>query len=41
MTQELQVHSSCKECVFAEKAVDIQTGCALNRPEKLGLKKAT
>ena len=38
MTQELQVHSNCKECVFAEKAVDIQTGCTLNRLEKLGVK---
>lgn len=38
MTQELQVHSNCKGCVFAEKAADIQTGCTLNRPEKLGIK---
>jgi len=38
MTQELQVHSNCEGCVFAEKVADIQTGCTLNRPEKLGIK---
>ena len=37
MTQELQVHSNCEGCVFAKMEDDAQTGCELNRPDKLGV----
>jgi hypothetical protein len=34
MTEELQVYSSCKDCVFSREVTD----CTLDRVEKLGLK---
>jgi hypothetical protein len=37
-TQELQVHSSCDDCVFADLDDNkVQTGCDLDRAEKLGV----
>jgi hypothetical protein len=34
------INTKCQGCVFLESVVGIQTGCVLNRPEKLGVKEA-
>ena len=34
----MQVQTSCKGCLFAEYTKDTQTGCKLNRAEKLNPK---